>query len=92
MERLDKVVQWHTGVGYRITVGGVTVTPQVQALVVRFPRGGFVWNRPIAVFVERDGRSERLPVVDVTRRVWLGLLGLTLLVSVIASISARGRS
>jgi hypothetical protein len=65
-------------------VGDVTVTPQSQALAVRWPFGGFVWNRPVAILVERGGpRSvERMHVVDVTRMVQLGLLGFSLVFSI----------
>ena len=50
-----------------IVVGDTRITPQAQAFSVRFPFGGFVWNRPTAVLVERDDLTERIPIVDVTR-------------------------
>jgi hypothetical protein len=64
-----------------VTVGDVTVTPRARALVVRLPRGGFVWNRPTAVMVERAGQVKRIPVRDVTRILQLGLLGLGLAIA-----------
>ena len=85
MARLkDIMVQRQTISGSSVTVGDVTVTPQSQALIVRWPFGGFVWNRPVAILVERGGpRSvERMRVVDVTRMVQLGLLGLGLILSI----------
>ena len=86
MARLkDITVQWQTISGSPVTVGGVTVTPQSQALIVRWPFGGFVWNRPIAVVVERDGAGfvERRRVVDVTRIIQLGLLSFSLVISIV---------
>ena len=83
MTRLKDIVQWQTVSGHPVTVGDVSVTPQSQALTVRLPFGGFVWNRPVAVWVEQ-GEShhvERIPVVDVTRVIQLGLLGFSLLFS-----------
>jgi len=65
-----------------VTVGDVTVTPRARALVVRLPQAGFVWNRPTAVTVERAGEVRRVPVVDVTRILQLGLLGLGLAIAV----------
>jgi hypothetical protein len=65
-----------------VTVGEVTVTPRSRALVVRLPRGGFVWNRPTAVMVERAGQVRRVQVVDATRILQLGLLGLGLAIAV----------
>ena len=86
MARLkDITVQWQTISGSPVTVGDVTVTPQSQALIVRWPFGGFVWNRPVAILVERDGPHfvERMRVVDVTRMVQLGLLGFGLIFSIV---------
>lgn len=65
-----------------VTVGDVTVTPRSRALVVRLPRGGFVWNRPTATLVERAGQVRRVPVVDATRILQLGVLGLGLAIAV----------
>ena len=81
----DFGVQWQTVSGDPMTVGDVSVTPQSQALVVRWPFGGFVWNRPIAVVVERDGAGfvERRRVVDVTRIIQLGLLSFSLIISIV---------
>lgn len=75
MADLKDMVQWQTVSGEPITVGDVTVTPQSQALTVRWPNGGFVWNRPVAVLVDRDGETERVPVTDVTRVAQLALIG-----------------
>ncbi len=83
MTRLKDIVQWQTVSGNPVTMGDVSVTPQSQALTVRLPFGGFVWNRPVAVWVEH-GKShhvERIPVVDVTRIIQLGLLGFSLFFS-----------
>ena len=82
MARLKDIIQWQTVSGDPVTVGGVSVTLQSQALVLRWPFG-FVWNRPVAVLVEQNEprRVERVPVVDVTRIVQLGLLGFSLVFS-----------
>jgi hypothetical protein len=65
-----------------VTVGDVTVTGWARALVVRLPWGGFVWNRPTVVTVERAGQVRRIPVVDLTRILQLGLLGLAIAVAI----------
>ena len=82
MSKLSDVVQWRTVSGEEVTAGDVTLTPQSQALTIRWPNGGFVWNRPVAVLVERDGQTERIPVVDVTRIAQLTLLGLGFVLSI----------
>jgi len=81
----DFGVQWQTVSGDPMTVGDVTVTPQSQALIVRWPFGGFVWNRPVAILVERNGSRtvERMRVVDVTRIIQLGLLSFSLVISIV---------
>ena len=81
--RPKEMVKRQTLSGEATTVGDITVTPQSQAVTVRWPSGGLVWNRPVAVVVERDGMRERTRVVDVTRMVQLGLLGLTLVFSMV---------
>ena len=77
--RIKDMVSWQTETGDSVEVGDVTLTPQSQSLLVRWPDGGWVWNRPVAVLVERGGETERIPVVDVTRKAQVGLLGLAAL-------------
>jgi len=81
-------LQWQTIDGDPITVGNVIVTPQSQALTIRWPFGGFVWNRPVAVLVERNGRRTRIPIRDTTRLVQLGFLGFSLACMAMAFISS----
>jgi hypothetical protein len=76
IERLGKIIRCQTVSGSSVTVGDVTLTPQSQALTIRWPYGGLVWNRPIAILVERGQQVERVPIVDVTRMLQLVLLGL----------------
>ncbi len=64
--------------GEPIRVGDVRVSPVSWSLVGRWPGGGFVWSRPAALDVERGGRVERVPIIDVTRLVQLGLAAVTL--------------
>lgn len=92
MPKLKDALQWQTISGERVSVGDIKLMPQSQALTFRWPNGGVVWNRPVAVLVERDGQTERVPIVDVTRVAQLTLLGLSLiltLVTIILSIRKR---
>lgn len=75
--------KWQRMSGETVTVGEVTVTPQSRALTARWSRGGWVWNRPIAILVERGEKEERIPIVDVTRMAQLGLYGLSLVFAVL---------
>ena len=60
-------------------VGDVRVTPVVSSMVGQWPRWGFVWTRPAALEVERNGQVERMPIVDITRLVQVGLLAVAVL-------------
>ncbi len=92
MARFKEILRWQTISGDKVTSGDVSVTPQSQALIIRWPHGGLVWNRPVAILVERGEQTERIPIVDVTRMVQLGLLGLSLVFSIfILLLSARQR-
>ncbi len=71
-----------------IVVGDTKITPQAQSFSVRFPWGGFIWNRPTAVLVERDDVTQRIPIVDVTRVAQIVLFGLVLSISVIITVLA----
>ncbi len=64
MPRFNDFVQLQNTAADPVVVGDTRVTPQAQALVIRFPFGGFVWNRPTAVLVERDDMTRRIPIVD----------------------------
>lgn len=86
MSRLNDMIQWQTFSGEQVIVGDVTLTPQSQALTIRWRNGGFVWNRPVAVLVERRGQTERIPVVDVTRMAQFALLGLGFIFSVVTIV------
>jgi uncharacterized spore protein YtfJ len=76
--------QVHTVVGQPVIVGDTTVTPQSQALIVRLPIGGFVWNRPTAVMVERDGQVQRIPIKDSTRIFQLLIFGCSVVLSILS--------
>lgn len=62
--QLPSAIQTDSVVGETIEVGGVRVTPEARAVVLRLPFGGWVWNRPVAVLVERDGETRRVPIHD----------------------------
>lgn len=60
--------------GKTLVAGDALITPVAQALIVRTPVGGFVWNRPLAVRIERRGRVEQRRLLDVTRLAQAALL------------------
>ena len=88
MPRLQDFIRLENTSADPIVVGDTRVTPQAQAFSVRFPFGGFVWNRPTAVLVERDDVTQRIPIVDVTRVAQIVLFGLVVTFSVIITLLA----
>lgn len=92
MPQLSDFIRLENTSAEPIVVGDTRITPQAQAFSVRFPFGGFVWNRPTAVLVERDDLTQRIPIVDVTRAAQIVLFGLVLTFSVIiTALAARQR-
>jgi hypothetical protein len=74
-----------------VTVDDVTVTPRSRALVIRLPNGELVWNRPTAVLVEQDGQARRIRIVDVTRLLQAGLVGVAVLTASASLLGFRRR-
>ena len=90
MSAISSAVQLRTVQGQPIEAGGLRLTPQSQAVIVRLPFGGLVWHRPTAVIVEQRGQAvQRLPIHDVTRlfqiAVVLGTVMLTVVCLIVAS-------
>lgn len=90
--QLADIFHWERTAGEPITVGDVTLTPESQALSLRLPIGGFVWNRPAAVLVDGDGGQRRVPIVDVTRAAQLTLLAAAALFVVLGLLLGRRRA
>ena len=76
--RFKEMIRWSSESGDRVLLGDVAVTPRSQALVIRIGRVAWVWNRPKDIVIEREGRSERIPIADVTRRAQLVLIAMKL--------------
>ena len=88
-------VELKTSTGKPINRGNMIITPQAQALVVRLPYCGFVWNRQVAMLVEVDGRRERFPILNVTRLAVLTMAAAGAALSlgaVLVRILARGKA
>ncbi len=91
MNLLKGMIGVRTESGQPVVVEGVKVTLRSQSLVIRSRVGAFVWNRPTNIIVEREGRTERIPISDFTRIVQLALAGLATIILVMARIRQRRR-
>jgi len=79
MKDNSKKFSLQTKSGETVIVGEISVTPQSQALAMRWPQGGWVWNRPLGLVVQRGEETEHIPVLDITLITQLGLYGLSAL-------------
>jgi len=82
-------IHWQTKTGDAIEIDDVTVIPQAQVIQVKLPFGGFIWNRPTSVMVERDGHLTSFPLIDVTRIATWGIVSLTVVFYFLILISKR---
>lgn len=79
MPKLTDFIEWNTVQGTAVSTPHHTLIPESQALIIKFPYGGFVWQRPTAVLVQNDAQTERHPIVDVTRLATWSVLAASLL-------------
>jgi hypothetical protein len=83
--RIGEIFSWQRNTGEAIAAQGFRVYPESLALVIRLPFAGFVWNYPVSVLVEREGKTKRMPIIDANRAArWAFGLGLMLLVMAFA--------
>lgn len=71
--RRRSVIELSNSTGSPATAGDTTITPLARSVMVRWRGGGAVWSGPAAIIVERNGRTERIPIVNVNRRILWGL-------------------
>ena len=73
----NKIIVQQTSAGEPIKVNDLTIYPVARSYRLDIPaiRGGFTWNRPLAVIVEgNDGSRQILPIIDRTRQVQIAIL------------------
>lgn len=76
MPELNQMIHVETHWGEPVMAGDAEIVPQSQALTVRWPWGGYVWNRPVGVLVRCGGEEQRVPIVDVVLMARIVLLAL----------------
>jgi len=65
--RIGEYFRYEFARGEPFTAGGVEIEPHARVATLHTPYGGFVWNRPIALTVRRDGEEEAvIPIFDAT--------------------------
>lgn len=87
----DSMIECRDTPGSPTTVGSTTVTPVARSLVARWPGGGSARSGPVAVILERDGTTERIPISDLNGRVlWAIRAGAVTLIAMLI-LKDRGR-
>ena len=87
MKLLPKMPGWPISEtrGEPITVSGMQITPVGRVFQVRWPKGGFIRHRPVAIEVRQGDTLHRVPISDTTRRITTALMLTALAVFVIGS-------
>lgn len=89
MAELKNYIQYTKSRGRPVQYGGQVLTPISQALMVRLPFGGYVWNRPVAIEIDDGVAIEKIPIVDVTLMARIGLFGIGIAAGLIAIVTGR---
>ena len=72
--------------GTPLAVRGWRMTPVKRAVQLTWPGGAWLWQRPVAVEVQEDGSTRRIPISNITRR---ALVGMALGMALIAVLTRR---
>lgn len=83
---MKRGVIWRKDAAYTVQIGPQSVTPVARTIGIRWLRGGFIWQFPVAVEVtsEGDDKPKRLPIPFVTRTAILSFYALALIVLLVA--------
>jgi hypothetical protein len=90
----NQIFEVETNIGEPVHYAGGRLIPFSRSLIFRNPwrRGILIWNRPAAVLVEKDdGQEKVIPIIDVTRRWQVALLGGALVSGLLISLGLRKR-
>jgi hypothetical protein len=88
MPEQNRRFAWERRSGGSVAVRDLKLTPEVLTLTMRWSHGGFVWNHPTAVLVERNGVTQRIAIPDVTLVAMLSLAGLAALGGLVLFLSS----
>lgn len=78
---MTEILDVKINAGEPVQVKDYKITPFAQSIKITAPgiAGGFIWNRPVSILVQKtDGEETVIPVTDVTRLAILGMIGAAL--------------
>ena len=91
MPKPTDFIEWKTVPGTAVSTPNHTLIPESQALIIKFPYGGFVWQRPTAVLIQTGNQTERHPIVDATRLATWSIIGASLLLPLLLRIIKKSK-
>ena len=91
MTKLTDFIELKTVQGTAVATPPLTLIPESQALIIKFPYGGFVWNRPTAVLVKNGDQTERHPIIDVTRLATWSVIGASLILPLLLRLIKKSK-
>jgi hypothetical protein len=91
MKLLPKMPEWPISEtrGESIKASGMQITPVGRVFQVRWPKGGFILHRPIAIEVRQGDLLHRVPIRDTTQRITSALMLTGLAIFVIGTVWMR---
>ncbi len=92
MTNISDFIQQKTVQGTAVHTPNHTLIPESKTVSIRFPYGGFVWQRPTAVLIQENNQTRRIPITDVTRIATWSLLGFSLLILLLYPLRQRSKS
>lgn len=89
MNQIGKSIELITSSGIPFERGDIKLTPQTQSLVIGGHSAGFVWKRPGAIMVEKDGKVECIQITDITRLIQICLMFTGFMFSILGFITIQ---
>ena len=91
MVDVSKYFSYQTVTGEPQVIGDRVIRLQAWAIMLNTPFGGFLWNRPTAVLVEKEGEIEEIPIVDATRFALISIDEMGVVGTVLAKLRAGAK-
>lgn len=76
-------------IGVPIKAFGTHLIPLTRIARIDWPGGNVIWQRPVAIEIQREDRRERLPITNMTRRVIVGLVLSGILFVIVVTFGER---
>ncbi|MFN2189588.1 MAG: hypothetical protein ACK2T3_12565 [Candidatus Promineifilaceae bacterium] len=90
MEKIRKILHVETLMGEPIQAGEMVITPVSQAVILKIPHFGAVWNRPHQIRITEGESKTSVQIVNITRIAQIAIYGLgAVLLAAMLALSRR---